>query len=291
MTKEEFIQFLHEPEIQQEILCVISEDKSRSDNECINEKVLVNDKHLDLINELSSELQRAKNIIIQERKRAQLAEDELDKCRTLLDQMNEALTKANEKVEILRDNEVGLRDELKDLREAEKKLRQENQHNSQRKESLEKANHKLQMQLEQRFARGWELFEQYRNVSSYTKESLHDGVFVNEDSFMSFICGIAQTSSLERLWEVLSECIMNGRKEDAVILWEIFEYAIELVNSTKIEARYEILLVNEGDRFDSDIHRGAPGSLAQGNVCIVYLPGYKNTYGNKIIRKSIVQVA
>lgn len=169
-------------------------------------------------------------------------------------------------------------------------LKQENQRLEQRKNSIEKANKSLQYQLEQRFSRGWELFETYQNVEAHTKQLLHNGVFTQETNFMSFICGGAQISSLEKLWEALRECIMYGQQKDAEILWEIFEYCIELVNSSKTQAKYEILSVNEGDRFDPDIHTEGPNSMAQGKVLNVYLPGYQNTYNGKIIKKSIVQV-
>ena len=169
-------------------------------------------------------------------------------------------------------------------------LKQENQRLEQRKRSLEKANESLQSQLKQRFSRGWELFEAYQNASDHTKQILHNGVFTQETNFMSFICGGAQISSLEKLLDALKECIMYGQQKDAQILWDIFEYCIELVNSSKTQAKYEVLSVNEGDRFDSDIHTEGPESLAQGKVVTVYLPGYKNTYNGKIIKKSIVQV-
>lgn len=169
-------------------------------------------------------------------------------------------------------------------------LKQENQRLEQRKRSLEKANESLQSQVEERFSHGWELFEAYRNVSDHTKQILHNGVFTQEKNFMSFICGGAQTGSLEKLWDALKECIMYGQQNDAQILWDIFEYCIVLVNSSKTQAKYEVLPVNEGDRFDSDIHTEGPNSLAQGTVVNVYLPGYRNTYNGKIIKKSIVQV-
>ena len=84
---------------------------------------------------------------------------------------------------------------------------------------------------------------------------------------------------------------MNRRQQDAEILGEIFEYCLELVNASKAQASYSILPVNVGDRFDSDVHIEAPGSRAQGTVAAVYLPGYRNDYSGKIIRKSIVQVS
>jgi len=144
-------------------------------------------------------------------------------------------------------------------------------------------------EIQKRFARGWELFQNYRRVGSHARQLLR-GVFPHDD-FTSFICGGAQTNSLETLWDVLRECIMNGRQEDAEILWEVFEYCIELVNASKAQAGYSVLPVNVGDRFDSDVHSEGPGSRAQGKISNVCLPGYQNDYNGRIIRKSVVQVS
>lgn len=175
------------------------------------------------------------------------------------------------------------------IREMES-LQGEKQRLEQRKNAMEKANQALQRQLDERFARGWELFERYQNVSEHTRQLLHNGVFTQESSFMSFICGGAQTASLDKLWEVLRDCIMRGQQNDAEILWDIFEYCLELVNASKTQAKYEILAVEEGDSFDPDCHTEGPDSKAQGTVRAIYLRGYRNTYGDKILKKSIVQV-
>lgn len=144
-------------------------------------------------------------------------------------------------------------------------------------------------ELQARFADGWELFQKYRRVGSHARQLLR-GVFPHDD-FTSFICGGAQTNSLETLWDVLRECIMNGRQQDADILWEVFEYCLEIVNASKAQAGYSVLPVNVGDRFDSEFHSESPGSRAQGKISNVCLPGYRNDYNGRIIRKSVVQVS
>ena len=157
---------------------------------------------------------------------------------------------------------------------------------------LDAANDKiseLDSQLNERFARGWELFQKYQLVGSHARELLQ-GVFPRED-FMAFICGGAQVDSLGTLWDVLRECVMNRRQQDAQILSEVFEYCLKLVNSSKAQASYSILPVNVGERFDSDVHSEAPGSRAQGKISVVYLPGYRNDYSGRIIKKSVVQVS
>ena len=157
-------------------------------------------------------------------------------------------------------------------------------------ESLKKENLALQEQLDARFSRGWELFEQYLNVSEHTRQILHNGVFTQEASFMSFICGGAQLTALDRLWDALRDCVLRGQQDDAEILWDIFEYCLELVNASRTQAKYEILSVKVGDSFDSDCHTEGPNSKAQGIVRGVYLQGYRNTYSDRIMKKSIVQV-
>lgn len=253
------------------------------------------------IGEMQGKLQQAQEMCFNAKKHIQKVEGELQGSKDKIIKLSGALEEAQQKSH----NFQAERDKWNEAYQTEKcnadtlrakfqseidSLKQENQRLEQRKRSLEKANESLQSQMEERFSRGWELFEAYQNVSDHTKQILHNGVFTQETNFMSFICGGAQTSSLEKLWEALKECIMYGQQKDAQILWDIFEYCIELVNSSKTQAKYEVLPVNEGDRFDSDIHTEGPNSLAQGKIVNVYLPGYQNTYNGKIIKKSIVQV-
>ncbi|MBQ9487324.1 MAG: hypothetical protein IJU91_05945, partial [Selenomonadaceae bacterium] len=146
----------------------------------------------------------------------------------------------------------------------------------------------LEEQLQQRFSRGWQLFQKYQSLGAHSRQLLQ-GVFTR-DNFTSFICGGAQSESLEKIWDVLRECVMNSRQHDAEILWQVFEYSLELVNSSRAQVSYSILPVSEGERFDSELHSEAPGSRAQGKVAQVHLPGFRNDYNRRIIRKSIVQV-
>lgn len=253
------------------------------------------------LGEMRDKLQQVQDVCLNANNHIQRIEGELQDSQNKIIKLSDALEEAQQKAH---DFQMEC-DKWKKVYQAEKSnsdtlkanfkseidgLKREKQRLEQRKRSLEKANESLQSQMEQRFSHGWELFEAYQNVDDHTKQILHNGVFTQETSFMSFICGGAQTSSLEKLWDALKECIMFGQQKDAQILWDIFGYCIELVNSSKTQAKYEILSVNEGDRFDSDIHTEGPNSLAQGKVVNIYLPGYQNTYNGKIIKKSIVQV-
>ena len=140
------------------------------------------------------------------------------------------------------------------------------------------------------FERGWELFQSYQRVSAHARQILKTGVFTRDNDFMSFICGGAQADSLKMLWDELKECVMSRRRDDAAILWSVFEYCVELVNASKPQAIYSILPTRAGDRFDADEHIGDSSGRAQGTITKVHLKGYKNIYNGEIIRKSIVHV-
>ena len=162
----------------------------------------------------------------------------------------------------------GLESTIDSFRESTNTLKQE-------ATRLKRENEEQAQILSQRFAEGWELFCAYRNVSAQSKRLL-SGVFVKPDEFTSFICGGAQDRSLEKIWDVIKGCLAQGNTNDADILWDIFEYAVELVNSAKTERIYEIMDVKPGVPFDLDIHTLAAGSKAQGNIREVYLLGYPN---------------
>lgn len=141
---------------------------------------------------------------------------------------------------------------IKGIRKSEDALKKENMR-------LNGENEKQAKDLSQRFAEGWELFCAYQKVSSQSKRLLN-GVFVNPENFTSFICGGAQDRSLEKIWDVIKGCLIQGNTKDSDILWDIFEYAVELVNSSKTERIYEIMDVKPGAPFDLDVHALAAGS-------------------------------
>lgn len=213
------------------------------------------------------------------------------------EQQKEKNTHDEEKLRMMEKENQRLSGEVNDLQAKNqnlsgevKDLQAKNQNLSDEVKDLQAKNHALQEQLDARFSRGWELFEAYRKVSEHTRQILHNGVFTQEASFMSFICGGAQLTALDRLWDALRDCVLRGQQDDEEILWDIFEYCLELVNASRTQAKYEILSVKVGDSFDSDCHSEGPNSKAQGIVRKVYLQGYRNTYSDRIMKKSIVQV-
>lgn len=155
--------------------------------------------------------------------------------------------------------------------------------------ALRKRNEQQSQELAQRFPDGWELFRAYSGVSPSSRELLR-GVFVRGDDFVSFICGAAQSASLEKIWKTVKGCISQGNTRDADILWDIFAYAVELVNASKPEKVYEILQAEPGMPFDLEVHALAPGSRNQGNIREIYLLGYKNVYVGRVEQKSIVSL-
>ena len=330
MTKHELLQLLDDAEVQRKILRIVNEPTKNFSTPTILEEPSAPDEKFsrlegennpseaqqrveDLERQVqtarlkNSQLEIEKNSALQ---RAATAERQLGDLRSDNFRLKNNLSEAQRRVEDLERQiqnaqyknsrlESSLSQSERSSKALQSKLAEwqetftrEQQRAKTLQQDLDAANRKisdLEGQLQQRFARGWELFQKYQSVGSHARQLLQ-GVFTR-DNFMSFICGGAQSESLEKIWDVLRECVMNSRQHDAEILCEVFEYSLELVNSSRGQGSYSILPVNVGDRFDSDIHTEAPGSRAQGRVAQVYLPGFRNDYNRRIIRKSIVQVS
>ena len=313
MTKYELLQLLDDVEIQRKILRIVKEPqifsepvKTLDESSAPDEKILRLENEIDnlrtenfqLKNNLSKTQQHVKDLE-QQIQNAQSRNSQLEKSLSQSQRSVEDLEKQIQNAQFknsrlensLSQSERSSKDLQSKLAEWQKTFTREQQRAKTLQQDLDAANQTisdLEGQLEHRFARGWELFQKYQSVGTHARQLLQ-GVFTR-DNFMSFICGGAQSESLEKIWDVLRECVMNSRQHDAEILWEVFEYSLELVNSSRAQVSYSILPVNVGDRFDSDVHSEAPGSRAQGKVARVYLPGFRNEYNRRIIKKSIVQV-
>ena len=278
MTKYELLKLMDDDDVQHKILSIIRED-----------------------DKIFEDAQQTRNKIIGYKESVQNYEHQLKEARNEIFKLRNSLSKAEQHAKNLQSELEDLKYEYQQSKRQVAELnkiyqndlaawREDNRQLERDKESLKETLQKLREESAQRFGRGWELFQEYQKVSTHARQILKAGVFTRDNDFMSFICGGAQTSSLETLWDVLKECMMNERRQDVEILWNIFEYCIELVNSSKAQASYSILTVNEGDRFDSDYHTEGPNSKAQGNISKIYLQGYRNNYNGRIIKKSIVQV-
>ncbi len=304
MTKYELLRWLDDSDLQEKIRQIVAEPKKFSEPE----KFPLLEKFSSPKPDESLSKLETENLRLTEKLRA--AELDKDALRDKNLQLENSLSKAQQRVKELEQQiqtaqyrnsrlESSLSQSEQSARSLQDKLKEwqntftrEQQRAKNLQRDLDDAQGKiseLEAQLQQRFARGWELFQKYQRVGSHARQLLQ-GVFPRDD-FMSFICGGSQVNSLETLWDVLRECVMNNRPQDAETLSEVFEYCLELVNATKAQAGYSILPVKPGDRFDSDLHIEGPNSRAQGKIVNVYLPGYRNDYNGRVIRKSIVQVS
>lgn len=307
MTKYELLQWLDDAEVQQKILRIVKEPQIFSEPVKSLEEPPVDDEKLSKLEEKNF---RLKNNLSEVQQRVEDLEQQIQNAWFKNSQLEKSLSQAQQHVKDLEQqiqnaqfrnsrlenslsqSERSSKDLQSKLAEWQKTFTREQQRAKSLQQDLDAAQLKisdLEGQLQQRFSRGWEIFQKYQSVGAHARQLLQ-GVFTR-DNFTSFICGGAQSESLEKIWDVLRECVMNSRPHDAEILWEVFEYSLELVNSSRGQVSYSILPVSDGDRFDSDLHSEAPGSRAQGKVAQVYLPGFRNDYNRRIIRKSIVQVS
>lgn len=286
MNKYELLRLLDDVEVQQKILQIVKEPQIFSEPVKTPEEPPVDDEKISRreneIDNLRTENFQLKNNLSKTQQHVKDLEEQIRNAQFKNSRLENSLSQS----------ERSSKDLQNKLAEWQKTFTREQQRAKNLQQDLDAAQLKiseLEGQLEQRFARGWELFQKYQTIGAHARQLLQ-GVFTREN-FMSFICGGAQSESLEKIWDVLRECVMNSRQHDADILWEVFEYSLELVNSSRAQVSYSTLPVNVGDRFDSDVHTEAPGSRAQGRVAQVYLPGFRNDYNRRIIRKSIVQVS
>ena len=301
MTKYELLRLLDDAEVQRKILQIVKEPKIYSEPiKPPEESPAIDDEK---ISRLEEENSRLKNNLSEAQRRVKDSEQQIQNAQLKLSQAQQRVKDLEQQIQTAQSRNSRLENSLsqserssKDLQsklaEWQKTFTREQQRNKSLQQDLDAAQLKisdLEAQLQQRFARGWEIFQKYQTIGAHARQLLQ-GVFTREN-FMSFICGGAQSESLEKIWDVLRECVMNSRQHDAEILWAVFEYCLELVNSSRAQVSYSILPVNVGDRFDSDLHTEAPGSRAQGKVARVYLPGFRNDYNRRIIKKSIVQVS
>lgn len=88
----------------------------------------------------------------------------------------------------------------------------------------------------------------------------------------------------------MADCRKRDDDGDLRTLSGVFEYCIELVNSTRVENVFEMLSVKPGDRYDSSVQLPESSSKVQGSVRDVPLQGFKNIYAGKIVRKSLVNL-
>lgn len=161
----------------------------------------------------------------------------------------------------------------------------------QKKKSLALENEAEQKEeaLQSRFAAGYACFMAYQELDAECKRDL-SGVIRHGEDFESFICCLAQSRTLEKIWDEMLACVMNGSQDSVNILDDIFNYSMSLINKTLSQPYYERLSVQEGAPYDTDLERLVPDSPNQGQVQAVYLEGFRNRYSHQVIRKSLVSL-
>lgn len=275
MTKSDLLRLLDDAEVQQKIFNIAA----GKENPVFDSPKEISEQ--EKISQLQSDLQKARAEIYRLRHELALAENRVKNAQSKqLDAENSA------REQKLRADQLNQTYQEKFDRLCKDKERAES-----RESQLKTSIAQLKEKLAERFGRGWNLFQDYRYLTGHARDILDASVFLRHDNFTAFICSAAQPNSLEIIWDSVKECVFTDQPHDAETIWQIFLYAVELVNSAKSRDIFEILPVDIGDRFDSDFHAEGPNSRAQGIVSKIFIAGYKNSYSGKILRKSIVQVS
>lgn len=259
MNKEELLNFLDDADIRQKILEIVAGENPAEEN--LRDVVAEKNSALAKISALEKNLRDVTN-------EKNSAQNQLQTARVEIYQLKSDLSKAAQR---------------------EKNYQAESVELEQQISRLQKSYSDLQKKFAD-FERGWRLFQDYQRVGAHARQILDSGVFPR-NNFLAFICGGAQANSLEIIWDVVRDCALSGDNSDAKILWQIFEFCIELVNSSRAQASYQILPVQAGDRFDPDFQLEGPNSRSQGYISAVLIRGFQNNYNCRVIRKSIVQVS
>lgn len=156
-------------------------------------------------------------------------------------------------------------------------------------QALKKAAELAGQALDQRFGRGWQLYEDYQRLGDYFK-GLLKGVF-SRPGFEAFIVGLSQERSLKMIWDVTLEAVMNSHDEkDKEILQRLFQYSMDLFNRSRAEDLYAVEDVEVGDDYDMERHSLTKDSRAQGCLTAVFLRGYRNVRTDSIVCKSRVKI-
>lgn len=192
----------------------------------------------------------------------------------------------------LKDNNTSMREQIESLQHTREELlsmqeKMKRQHEKNR--SLEAEVIEKDQLLQSRFCEGYQCFLAFQKLDGDCRENL-SGVIRHGEDFESFICCLAQSRTLEKIWDEMLACVMNGSQDSVDILDDIFNYSMSLINKTLSQPYYERLSVQEGAPYDTDLERLVPDSPNQGQVQDVYLEGFRNRYSHQVIRKSLVSL-
>ncbi len=202
----------------------------------------------------------------------------------------EQRSEATEKVNVLQEQVLQLENQRRAFQKKNHfylgNLEKEKEKNTELQTQLRNQN----KQIQERFSSGYACYLAYQQLDFPCKRKL-SGFLYHADQFENFICCLAQPKNVEKIWDVMFDCVMAGEQDNADILNDLFTYALELVNKTLSHPNFARLLTKPGDWYDTDLHRITPDSANQGKVQEVYLEGYRNLYNQQVLRKSLVSVA
>ncbi len=133
-----------------------------------------------------------------------------------------------------------------------------------------------------------DIYNLYRMLSDETKAEIK-GIFKRDNIENFIVCG-SQIDNIQMLWDYIKSKIIENENMDVENLKLIFNYFFEKYNEIHDGCMYDRLNVNINDEFDTNIHTRSSDSKASGEVKEVLLEGYKNSYTNKVERKSIVRL-
>ena len=156
--------------------------------------------------------------------------------------------------------------------------------------SLNEQNKKMQQQLDfykQNFEDELKIYEKFTSLSDETKDSLR-GIF-KDDSLSGFMsCGV-QEKNIQNFWEYIKAEILEDKNSDIEKLVEIFYFFFarfhiaypmyELLN-TKQNDSFDTQLHIKHNSSSSN----------SGMISKVYLQGYKNIKTDKTIKQSVVKI-
>lgn len=165
---------------------------------------------------------------------------------------------------------------------------QKNRNLTRDKQDLQAQKQNLQQQLQERFAKEWQVYQQYLACPEEGKRSVNT-VLHGARTFAAFICNGAQPRVLEFVWDAIRDAHKRGDHESEQAMRAVFHCCLNLVNYARNDDdKYELLTTEIGDEQDDTTQNYTSSSRAQGRVKEVLIHGYRNGYNQKVERKSLV---
>lgn len=103
----------------------------------------------------------------------------------------------------------------------------------------------------------------------------------------AFVAVLSQEETIEKIWNASKKFVENDKLDEIV---DMLKKSIAMYNYSQLSPLYEVMIPIEGEEFDYNKHSTEDGSSMQGTIKNVCVPGYKNTYSDSVVKKSIVEV-